>query len=359
MTDFIWIVNPETGEPERVSYEELDHEVYAQLFKPLGGFCYRVSDYLKLDLPTAPFYIKSWLPKHGRLLIYAPAKSGKSFLCQQIARCIGSGDDFLGQATNAGRVLYLQFELGEEILQDRLRKTGKDYQNVYVGTTFSMKLDHAHGQKQLLDALSKIEPNVVILDPLYKLIAGDENEAHDMSLILDFLDDTLAAYRANELSVVIMHHSGKDISKGGRGSSVLEGWADSYVEMRKVADKDDPTLRIRLVPKLLRHAELPPEPIEAVMRDFEFAPTEPKDTVCERVYAFILNKSEHGEITTGAEMIQAELGSRKAITNALEDLVSKSLITKPARGEYIIPTETPPVEPKDSAETGKIDYGDD
>jgi len=356
--DFIWITNEE-GEPERVSYDELDHEVYAQLFRPLGGFCYRANDYLKLSLPTAPFYIKSWLPKHGRLLVYAPAKAGKSYLCQQIARCIGSGSDFLGQPTNQGRVLYLQFELGEEILQMRLRSTGKDYENVYVGTTFAMKLDHAHGQKQLLTTLEKIEPNVLILDPLYKLIAGDENEAHDMSTILDFLDDTLAAYRDNALSVVIMHHSGKDISKGGRGSSVLEGWVDSYIEMRKVADKDDPTLRVRLTPKLLRHAELPPTGVEAVMKDFEFELTDVKQTVREQVYNAILNNSEKGNATTGAELIKDGVGSRKSVTNALEELVSKHLITKRARGEYIIPTETDPVEPKESVEIGKIDFGDE
>lgn len=262
--------------------------------------------------------------------------------------------------TTKGRVLYMQFELGEEIIQGRFRMTGKNYDEVYVGTTFSMKLDVEHGQKALLRAIDFVQPNVLILDPFYKIIKGDENESHDVGVITDFLDRMMEGYRDLALSVIVVHHMGKDLTRGARGSSVLEGWVDSYIEMRRIAAKDDPRkLRVKITPKLLRHAELPPEPLEAEMNNFEFELVGRTLTVRDKVYEWILNESLHGRTSGASAMVREGVGSRKSVTNALEALVLDGLITKVARGEYIIPTETPSIEPKDSEKTDKIDFGDD
>ena len=128
----------EHGNQFLVPYEDIDPELLPQLLKPVGGFCYSVSDFLWLGLSKVPFYIQDWLPKPGKMLLYAPAKAGKSFVTYQLARCIGSGTPFLEIPTTQGRVLILEFELGASILQTRLRQTEQSYDNVFVGTTFSM-----------------------------------------------------------------------------------------------------------------------------------------------------------------------------------------------------------------------------
>ncbi len=332
-----WVLNEETGEYEQLHFEELDPETYEQLRvpRPIGGFCYPAETFKDIKLVRAPFYIGGgWLPKQGKMELYAPRKSGKSFLAMQLARCIGAGEDFLGMPTMSGRVLYLQFELSPEVLQSRMKLTGLEYPNVFVGTTFGMKLDQKGGQTQLLTALEAINPQVVILDPFYKIIMGDENEAKDVKIITDFLDDQVIDRGDSGCSVVIIHHSGKDISRGGRGSSLLEGWVDSYIEMKQLGGNGDDIpakgLRIRLMPRALRHAELPPEPIEAVLKDFEFVLTGREESIREKVEEYC---NAHAEFRS-RDIRMANLGAFSRVQKVLNELVEEGRIEQPARGIY-------------------------
>jgi len=326
--DGIWITDPDTKEPTFVFYDELDDDILAQLWRPIGGFCFEADSFVRLALPQVPYYLQGWLPERGRLEIYGQPKSGKSFSALQLARCIGSGIPFLGMSTKQARVLYIQFELGQRVLQDRMRSTGQDYHNVYLGTTFSMKLDTTAGQGYLWQALKAVEPKVLILDPFYKTLHGDENESHDVLVITDFLDAVLEGF---ECSIVLYHHPGKDLSRGGRGSSILEDWVDSYVEMKRTSKKGEP-LRIKLTPMLLRHAELPPNSIEATLKNFEFALEDAPPTVTEQVEDFVHTRD--GLTITAQEIIDAGVGSRGSVYNSLAILQKQGVIRKVDRGEY-------------------------
>jgi len=319
--DTICLTDPETQEPIIVPYDELDPEIYPQLWRPIGGFCYEVDNFVRLPLPEVPFYVKDWLPKQGKMEIYGQAKAGKSFLSIQLARSVGSGEDFIGIPTTQGKALYLQFELGEEVLQGRIKRTGRDYDNVYVGTSFAMKLDTLQGQDYFNNAMHAIKPQVVILDPFVKIFSGDENDAKDVKVVTDFLDDTIGNFNC---SVVIIHHAGKDLERGGRGSSLLEGWVDSYIEMKRVSKPNEPELKIKLTPKLLRHAELPPKPIDLrLAKDFEFEFTEGAVLVIDKVKSCLMRGK-----ATGGELIAQGLGHRKSTYDALKRLQEQGLIRK-------------------------------
>lgn len=323
----LWIIDPETSEERYVLYSELEAETIRGLIKPVGGFVFSADLFMRANLPTVPFYVENWLPRRGRCLIYAPAKTGKSYLCLQLSRCVGVGEPFLGLTTVQGTVLYTQFELGEEILRRRLLETGREYSNVWVGTTFSMKLDSEVGQRQLRTAMSAVEPAVLILDPWYKTLRGDENEATDVIRILDFLDELIESF---DCSLVIIHHAGKDLSKRGRGSSVLEDWVDSYIQMTRTGTHDE-TLRVKLKPIFLRHAPLPNEPIEAELRNFEFELTNRTSTVKEQVFRFIESANK---VVSCSELFSAGIGSNTSVYEALKSLVAESVIEKVRRGEY-------------------------
>ena len=329
MEDYIWVKDPSTGQESQVSYDELDADIYPQLFKPIGGFCYPAGNFIRLDLPKVPYYVQSWLPKQGRALIYGTPKSGKSFLTYHLGSCIAEGLPFLGIPTSVGKVLILQFELGEEVFQGRIRTTGKPYENVYLGTSFAMKLDTQAGQDQFERAITAIEPDVVILDPLYKLFKGDENDTQDFIRVTDFLDKMIAE---NKLSLVVMHHTGKDLSKGARGSSVLEGWVDSSIELKRTTLIREP-LEIRLTPKLLRHAEITDEPIEAKLtKNCTFETTPPKLSIRGLVEDYF--ETHPKQTITIAELVDAGLGSRKAISNARQELSEEGVVMQVGYGKY-------------------------
>lgn len=325
----LWIVDPDTKEERFILYSELEEDVVQAFIKPVGGFIFPANLFVLSRLPPVPFYVKDWLPKRGKSMLYAPAKSGKSYLCKQLARCIGCGEPFLGLTTTKGVALYIQFELGEEILQYRMKEqTKKDYENVFVGTTFSMKLDLKSGQEMLWRALEAVEPNVLILDPKIKMIIGDENESHEMQPVCDFLDTVIEGFNC---SVFITDHSGKDLGKRGRGSTIWEGWVDSYLQMKRTSKRGEP-LRVCIEPVFLRHAQLPPEPVEAVLgEDFEFHVVSSTPTVKEQVAEFI--KTTQG-LASPAQIFAQEIGSNTSVYQALKELVEEGKILREGQGKY-------------------------
>ena len=329
MRDGTFIQDPLTGEVEFVFFEDLDDEIKTQLIKPVGGFCYEVNELKYLPVADTPFYIQGWLPKMGKMIIYAPPKSGKSFLSTQMARCLGSGIEFLGMPTTKARTLLIQCELGVSVFRKRLINTPKDYSNMYVGTTFSMKLDTPAGQEYLMKAMTAVEPEVLIIDPLYKVMMGEENDTTDVRKILDFLDTLIEAFNC---SVVLIHHPGKDLKKRARGSSVLEGWVDSLIEMKRTTDEEKPELRVKFTPRLLRHAELPPEPFLASMVDFEFEieETEPIQTVESKIRAM----GDRQKIISPSELLKSGIGSNTSVYEALSKLQKKGVIRKVGWGQY-------------------------
>jgi len=324
----LWITDPDSGKELFIHYSDLEQDVLQRFLSPIGGFIFPADLFVLSKLPDVPFYVKDWLPKRGKSLLYAPPKSGKSYLCLQLARCIGSEEPFLGNPTRHGVVLYIQFELGEEVLQARLKQTGKEYENVFVGTTFSMKLDSSPGQGQLWKALSAVEPDVLIIDPWYKTILGDENESTDVRKILDFLDTVIEGFKC---SIFIIHHAGKDITKRGRGSSVLEDWVDSYLQMQQTS-KAGERLKAKIKPIFLRHAQLPPEPIEVELGDdFEFHLLDSALTIKQQVAEFIENREES---VTSAEIFDAGIGSNASVYKAISSLVKEGKVVKEKQGRY-------------------------
>ena len=262
-------------------------------------------------------------------MLYGAAKAGKSIIAMQLARCIGVGEPFLGLETSQGRVLYLQFEIGTSVLQDRMRQVDKDYDNVYVGTTFDMKLDSRRGQTQLELAIMEVAPNVVILDPLYKILEGDENDVHDGKIVTDFLDHMIELYGC---SFLIIHHMGKDPSQGARGTSHFNDWHESIIEIKKTSKNGEP-LQIKLTTKLARHTGLPAKPTEAVMENFEFTETEAKMTILQQVSSYL----QLHAVATPSELFAAGIGSqssRAPVQSALTKLVEAGMVSKVGRGVY-------------------------
>ncbi len=329
LTDKFFVEDAE-GNQYYVGYEDLDEDLLPVVLQPIGGFIFEGDAFVQLKLPESPFYIKDWLPKHGKMEIFGSAKAGKSTLAIQMARSIAHAEPFLDMETKTGRVLYLQLELGVEVLQHRLLKTGQNYDNVFFGTTFSMQLDKQTGQDMLKRALEAVTPSVLIIDPWYKIIGGDENEAKDALVITNFLDQMIEAYEDFGLSVVIMHHPGKDISKGGRGSSILEDWVDSYIELRRTSPPNE-NLRARLSPKLLRHAQVPPEPINIVLTEnLEFQIGDAPLYIKDKLLIFAQGR----EAFRMQEAIYAGIGSKKSVYDARAFLLKESKLVDVGNGAY-------------------------
>lgn len=125
-----------------------------------------------------------------------------------------------------------------------------------------LRLDLEVDQQRLRDALSDLNPHILVLDPLVRLHRLDENSASDISRLLGFLREL---QRAFDLAVVLVHHaSKKHRAQPGqtlRGSSDLHAFGDSNAYLARDGD--------RLVLTLEHRAAKPPEPLtlQLVSRD--------------------------------------------------------------------------------------------
>ena len=185
------------------------------------------------------------------LLLIGPPKSKKTFLTMNLALSIASGSDFSGfKIPKPKKVLYLLAEGGFYPTRDRLKKMAKGKnQNLFVGFPHYLPINTEDGYHSLYNLVKEVNPDVLILDPLIKFHDVDENSASQMSDVLGKIRTMMAELK---LSVIIVHHTGKVASRGGRGSSVIVGDYDSCIEICK-SDNGNVSLKFDM-----RHVETPP-----------------------------------------------------------------------------------------------------
>jgi len=70
-----------------------------------------------------PFVVEGLLPA-GLTVFAAPPKTGKSWLCLELAHCVATGAPFWGRATSPGSVLYMDLESRDYRVQSRMDRTG-------------------------------------------------------------------------------------------------------------------------------------------------------------------------------------------------------------------------------------------
>lgn len=188
--------------------------------KPFG-------DFLETPFPATRDWIKeSILPKRGVMILGGASKSFKSFFSLELCRALTLGDNPFGHpeltVPEPARVLLIEDEIKERGLQARgleiFKGVNRDYLNEYFfvlsGET-DVRLDTNKGFDLLYQAVEQTQPNVLVLDPMGRLIGGiDENRNDQVGIMLAKLDKLLAKYDHNEMSMIMLLHSRKpDTSK--------------------------------------------------------------------------------------------------------------------------------------------------
>lgn len=194
----------------------------------------RFTFYSAADLINAPQQIdaiKGILPSHGIVVIYGPSGSGKSFLAVYMAYVLGYGLAFFGFKGQSKFVVYINLEGS---MRTRLAAVQTDSKrDIPDNVRFVTEPFHILEDVEALTA-DIPEGAVVFIDTLNAASPGlDENSSRDMGLILE------AAKRLQQITkglVVIVHHSGKDTSKGLRGHSSLYAAMDAVLEVGRNGD---------------------------------------------------------------------------------------------------------------------------
>ena len=218
---------------------------------------------------ASPFIIgDGLLGEQAILIIGGPPKSYKSFLVNTLIQHLTSATPLFSASRSthiyfnipkANRVLLLEQEIGGYDLRERLLGLAQQLpphqqeqlmDNLFVQSCdHNMRLDSIAGRTYLAEMIHEVKPQVVILDPFIEFHDADENSTREMSHMLhnlDWLRERL------HFATVIVHHTAKlndfnSLRSGPdllRGSSVLQGKADSFLMVQLL--KTDPTPELRL-----------------------------------------------------------------------------------------------------------------
>ena len=186
-------------------------------------------------LPPLAWRVRGVLPAQGLAGVYGPSGSGKSLLVLDVAAAIAEGAGWFGYRVKPAPVVYCALE-GEAGFRQRVaaweQAKGRTLPAGLRLVLQSFKLTDPQDVDDLAAAvLTAGAGAVTILDTLNRAAPeADENASADMGRILE------AAKELERLTgglVVVVHHTGKDATKGLRGHSSLFAALDSAVEVTR------------------------------------------------------------------------------------------------------------------------------
>ena len=189
----------------------------------------------------APALIEDMLREGHKLLLAGPSKAGKSFALIELCIAIAEGRKWLKWQCRRGKVLYINLELDRPSCLHRFR-------DVYAG----MKIEPEHLQNidiwnlrgravpmnqlapKLIRRAQKRGYKAIVLDPIYKVITGDENSADQMAQFCNQFD---LICRELGCAVIYCHHHSKGFqgqkkaSDRASGSGVFSRDPDAVIDL--------------------------------------------------------------------------------------------------------------------------------
>lgn len=182
--------------------------------------------------------IKGMLPRADLAVLFGESGSGKTFMILDMVLAVARGIEWRNLRTKQGRVVYIAAE-GSGGVRNRLDAYAQ--QNEVDLDTLPFGVIHESPNflitKDAVDVARAIKAwggaDIIVVDTLAQVTPGaNENGAEDMGKALSHCKKLA---RVAGALVILVHHSGKDSSKGSRGWSGLRAAADAEIEVVRTA----------------------------------------------------------------------------------------------------------------------------
>lgn len=183
--------------------------------------------------PPLSWIIKGVLPRAALGVIFGESGAGKSFVVMDMIAAVARGVDWRGCRTKAGRVVMVVAE-GLAGARGRLaayaRHHGVDLTKMPFGVIGDVP--NLKGMDHKLIAAQVREwggADIIVVDTLAQSVAGaNENSAEDMGMAIKHCKQL---HESTGALVLLVHHSGKDASRGARGWSGIKAACDVELEV--------------------------------------------------------------------------------------------------------------------------------
>lgn len=199
--------------------------------------------------PLAPTIIDGILRRKQKMLVVGPSKAGKSFLMVELAIAVAEGWEWMGHRCERGRALIVNFEIQRPSMLRRIHDVWQrmaESHDVDSLSTGNLDVWNLRGHSAPLD---KITPmlvrqaqngayDLIIIDPIYKVLTGDENSASDMARFCNEFD--VIAEQLGCTVVYSHHHAKGDAGRRASmdrasGSGVFTRDPDAFLDMSPIA----------------------------------------------------------------------------------------------------------------------------
>lgn len=194
------------------------------------------------NAPPMRWLVRGVLPAEGLAVLFGASGSGKSFMALDLGCAVAGGEAaWFGRRITQAPVTYVCLE-GEAGMGKRVKAWslhhGKPVPDSlrFITQPFSL-FDDDVGDLAMAVIAGGGEGGMVILDTLSRAAPGaDENSSIDMGKLIaaaKFLQSIIGGL------VLLVHHTGKDTTKGMRGHSSLFAALDGAIEVTKTDKRQD------------------------------------------------------------------------------------------------------------------------
>ena len=197
----------------------------------------------------SPCLIDGVLRQGHKMLIAGPSKAGKSFLQIEMCIAIAEGRSWLGWGCTKGRVMYVNLELDAASCLHRFRDVydalgwePRNLKNIDIWNLRGKSVPMDRLAPKLIRRAAKKDYIAIIIDPIYKVITGDENSADQMANFCNQFDKVCTELGC---AVIYCHHHSKGAQGGKRsmdrasGSGVFARDPDALLDLIELETTDD------------------------------------------------------------------------------------------------------------------------
>ena len=184
------------------------------------------------DAAHESWILDDLIPAKGIGMIYGPPGSYKSFIALDMAASVSSGKDWHGyECEMPGGVVYIAAE-GSRGLMERA-VAWKRHHSRELGPLsimpIAVMMDNALMVQAFTECLERatvelgVPIRMVFIDTMARSFNGDENSAQETGAFINACERFSSDI--GDCMVMVVTHTGKDVTKGMRGSSALDGAA--------------------------------------------------------------------------------------------------------------------------------------
>lgn len=202
------------------------------------------------NLPElSPPLIKGVLRQGHKMLLAGPSKAGKSFMLIELCCAIAEGREWAGFQCTKGKILYINLELDRASCLHRfkdvyttLKWKPDNLKNIDIWNLRGRSLPMDRLAPKLIRRAQKNNYLAIVIDPIYKVITGDENSADQMANFCNQFDKVCTELGA---AVIYCHHHSKGAQGGKKsmdrasGSGVFARDPDALLDLIELETTED------------------------------------------------------------------------------------------------------------------------